>query len=143
MFAHVAAGDREAAIAAAGEAAAIGERLGDADLFALASHDQGILLIEHGRVADGLRLLDEAMVAVTAGELSPIVNGFVYCGVITGCQAAYEPRRAHEWTAALTRWCARAARHGQLHRDVPRAPGRDHAAARGVAGRAAGGAARR
>ena len=105
MFEHAAAGDQEAAIAAAAEAAAIGERFGDADLFALAAQDQGIMLIVRGEVAEGLALLDEAMVAVTAGELSPIVNGFVYCGVITGCQAAYEPRRAREWTAALTRWC--------------------------------------
>ena len=106
VFEHAAAGERDAAIAVAGEAAAIGERFGDPDLFALASHEQGLLLIRDGRVAEGLRLLDEAMVAVTTGELSPIVNGFVYCGVITGCQAAYEPRRAQEWTAALTRWCA-------------------------------------
>ena len=105
MFERAAAGDNEAAIATGADAAAIGERFGDADLFALAAQDQGILLIKQGRVVEGLALLDEAMVAVTAGELSPIVNGFVYCGVITGCQAAYEPRRAQEWTAALTRWC--------------------------------------
>ncbi len=107
MFEHEAAGDDEAAIVVAADAIAIGERFGDADLCALAAQDQGILLIKQGRVAEGLGLLDEAMVAVTAGELSPIVNGFVYCGVITGCQAAYEPRRAQEWTAALTRWCER------------------------------------
>jgi DNA-binding NarL/FixJ family response regulator len=105
MFEHRAAGDLDAAIAAAAEAAAFGERFGDADLFALAAEDQGTMLIVGGRVVEGLALLDEAMVAVTAGELSPMVNGFVYCGVITGCQAAYEPRRAREWTAALTRWC--------------------------------------
>ena len=105
MFERQAAGDYEAAIAAAAGAVAIGERFGDADLFALAAQAQGILLVKQGRVVEGLRLLDEAMVAVTAGELSPIVNGFVYCGVISGCQAAYEPRRAQEWTAALTSWC--------------------------------------
>jgi DNA-binding CsgD family transcriptional regulator len=105
MFEHRAAGDYDAAMAATAEAAAIGEHFGDADLFALATEDRGALLIAIGRIAEGLRLLDEAMVAVTAGELSPMVSGFVYCGVISGCQAAHEPRRATEWTAALTRWC--------------------------------------
>jgi DNA-binding CsgD family transcriptional regulator len=105
MFQCEAAGDYEAALVIAGEAASIGERFGDADLFALATQAQGILLVQQGRVGAGLGLLDEAMVAVTAGELSPIVSGLVYCGVIVGCQSAYEPRRAQQWTAALARWC--------------------------------------
>jgi DNA-binding CsgD family transcriptional regulator len=105
MLERAAAGDHDAAIAAGRAALDAGGRFGDADLFALAAQDLGMLLIRSGEVAEGLGLLDEAMVAVTAGELSPIVNGFVYCGAIAGCQAAYEPRRAQEWTAALTRWC--------------------------------------
>ena len=96
-----------AAAATAGEAAAIGERFGDPDLFALAAHEHGHILIRLGRIKEGLALLDEAMVAVTAGELSPIVAGIVYCGVILACQDAHEVRRAQEWTAALTRWCER------------------------------------
>src|SRR5918997_1138443 len=99
------AGDHGAAVAAGRAAVDAGERFGDTDLFALAAQDLGILLIRSGEVAEGLGLLDEAMVSVTAGELSPVVNGFVYCGAISGCQAAYEPRRAQQWTAALTRWC--------------------------------------
>ena len=105
MFRHEAAGDYAAAAATAAEATGFGERFDDADLFALAVQAQGIFLVEQGRVLEGLGLLDEAMVAVTAGELSPIVSGLVYCGVIMGCQEAYELRRAQEWTAALTRWC--------------------------------------
>ncbi|HEV2123885.1 MAG TPA: LuxR C-terminal-related transcriptional regulator, partial [Chloroflexota bacterium] len=105
MFEYEAAGDYEAAAVTAADAAGIGERFGDADLFALAVQSQGILLVRLGRVDEGLGLLDEAMVAVTTGELSSIVSGFVYCGVIMGCQETYELRRAQEWTAALTRWC--------------------------------------
>jgi ATP/maltotriose-dependent transcriptional regulator MalT len=104
MLRHEAIGDWEAAYAAAASAAEIAERFGDADLLALAVHEQGLILVNQGQVEEGLGLVDEAMVAVTAGELSPIVTGIVYCSVISGCQAVYELRRAQEWTAALTQW---------------------------------------
>jgi DNA-binding CsgD family transcriptional regulator len=107
VFEHEGRGDLEAAAAIAGEAAAIGRQHHDADLFALAAHEQGHVLIRLGRTTDGLRLLDETMVAVTAGELSPIVSGIVYCGVILACRDAHELRRAQEWTAALSAWCER------------------------------------
>jgi tetratricopeptide (TPR) repeat protein len=105
IFEHEAAGDLEAAAETAAAAAAIGERFGDRDLFGLSVQHQGVLLVRLGRVREGLGRLDEAMVGVVAGELSPIVSGLVYCGVIFGCREAHEPRRAQEWTAALTRWC--------------------------------------
>jgi DNA-binding CsgD family transcriptional regulator/tetratricopeptide (TPR) repeat protein len=104
-FQHEMSGDFEGAAETAAAAAEIGERFGDIDLFALAVHVQGTVLAKGGRVAEGLSLLDEAMVAVTAGEVSPVVSGIVYCGVILACEEVYELRRAHEWTAALTRWC--------------------------------------
>jgi len=106
MFQHGAAGDYAAAAAVAGEAVRIGERFGDRDLFALALLGQGDMLIKDGRVREGLALLDEGMVAVTAEELSPIVTGMVYCGVILACQEVYEVRRAREWTRALADWWA-------------------------------------
>jgi DNA-binding CsgD family transcriptional regulator/tetratricopeptide (TPR) repeat protein len=105
LLQHVAAGDAEAAYAAGAEAAEIGERFGNADLLALVVQEQGHALVRQGRVEEGLRLLDETMVAVIAGELSPIVTGLVYCNTIAFCQAVHEVRRAREWTAALTQWC--------------------------------------
>ncbi len=107
VFEHEANGELEAAAATAAQAAAIARRHGDSDLFALAAHEHGHVLIRLGRGKDCLRLLDEAMLAVTAGELSPIVSGIVYCGVILACRDAHELRRAQEWTAALSDWCGR------------------------------------
>jgi tetratricopeptide (TPR) repeat protein len=106
VFRHEAAGEFEAAAAVAGQAAAIGERHGDLDLFAIALHAQGHMLARAGHVSDGLALLDEAMVTVTASELSPFVVGLVYCGVILACQEIFEVGRAREWTLALTEWAA-------------------------------------
>jgi len=102
---HAIAGEHEAAHAAAANAAAIGDRFDDHDLLALAVMEQGHARVRQGRIEEGLRLVDETMVAVTAGELSPIVAGIVYCNTIAFCRDVYELGRAREWTAALTRWC--------------------------------------
>jgi DNA-binding CsgD family transcriptional regulator len=88
------------------EAAAIGDRFGDADLASLARQGQGRSLIRLGETARGTALLDEAMVAVTAGEVSAAIAGTVYCSVISACFERYDVRRAQEWTDALSRWCA-------------------------------------
>jgi DNA-binding CsgD family transcriptional regulator/tetratricopeptide (TPR) repeat protein len=98
-------GDHEAAYAAASDAAAIGERCGDRDLIACARHQQGRIRLQEGQVEAGLALLDETMVMVTAGELSPLVTGLMYCSVIKACQQVYALDRTLEWTAALTQWC--------------------------------------
>ena len=98
-------GDLEVAFAAAGEAAAIGERCSDADLVACARHQQGRIRLQQGQVDAGLALLDETMLAVTSGRLSPLVTGLMYCSVIDACQRVYAIDRSREWTAALTQWC--------------------------------------
>ena len=104
VFQHEAAGDFEQAAAVAHEAAALGERFGDSDLFALALHAEGHMLVKAGRVREGLALLDESMVVVTTQELWPFVVGIVYCGVILACSDAFEVARARQWTQALNEW---------------------------------------
>lgn len=99
-------GDYLASRAAFSRAEAIGASFADTDLVTIARQAEGRALLRMGSTAEGLALLDEAMVAVTAGEVSPIPAGIVYCSVIEACQEMLDVRRAKEWTAALTAWCA-------------------------------------
>jgi DNA-binding CsgD family transcriptional regulator/tetratricopeptide (TPR) repeat protein len=100
------ANDPTSAAAIFAEAAAIGDRFGDATLASLARQGHGRALLRLGEIATGTALLDEAMVAVTAGDVSPAVAGTIYCSVISGCVEIFDLRRAQEWTDALNRWCA-------------------------------------
>jgi DNA-binding CsgD family transcriptional regulator len=88
------------------QAHAIGRRFGDRDLIALGGLGVGLCRVYSGDVQDGLAHLDEVMTAIEAREVSPNVAGIVYCGVIDACQDVFDVRRAHEWTVAMTRWCA-------------------------------------
>ena len=101
------AGDPETAYTGFEEVAGIAERFRDPDLIALARLGQGQARVAAGDAARGLALLDEAMVEVTSGEVSPIAAGIVYCAVILACRDIFDVRRAQEWTAVLSRWCAR------------------------------------
>ncbi|MEV8532699.1 LuxR C-terminal-related transcriptional regulator [Streptomyces sp. NPDC051211] len=80
-------------------------RFGDPDLENFALIGVGESLVQLGDTAGGVRLLDEAMVAVTAGEVSPVITGLAYCAVITACHELFDVRRASEWTDGLSAWC--------------------------------------
>ncbi|HEU0036569.1 MAG TPA: LuxR C-terminal-related transcriptional regulator [Kofleriaceae bacterium] len=101
------AGDPTRARAMAAAAAEIGARLHDPDLAVCARHVEARSLLALEDLDGGLGLLDEVMIAVIGGELSPIMTGLVYCSVIDACQDRYEVARAREWTIALAAWCAK------------------------------------
>ena len=70
-------GDYAAAQVTAARAAEYGRRFGDQDVVVMALSIQGRSLLAEGRVREGLVALDEAMVAVVAGEVSTAVRSRV------------------------------------------------------------------
>ncbi len=99
-------GDLARAAELADEMADIADRVGDPDLQAFGLLFRGQAALASEQVGRGVKLLDEAMVAVTTAEVSPMTTGIVYCAVIEACMDLGDLRRATEWTEALERWCA-------------------------------------
>ncbi|HYI58590.1 MAG TPA: LuxR C-terminal-related transcriptional regulator [Microlunatus sp.] len=99
-------GAAEDAFATFAEVAQLGRRHGEPDLVAIGELGQGQADVVLGRVRQAMGRLDEAMLAVTSGEVSTEAAGIVYCAVIGECEAAFDLVRARQWTSALDHWCA-------------------------------------
>jgi DNA-binding NarL/FixJ family response regulator len=98
--------DLDAARAGARRMQDLGRRFGDDTLVALGIFFEGRVLVKQGRVSDGLALLDEAMLSALSDRLQPMWTGAIYCGLLDACHELVDLRRAHEWTAATSRWCS-------------------------------------
>ena len=99
-------GDQAAVVATAGRVRDIGRRHRDPNLVAAGDLFEGRALVRQGRVAEGMALLDEAMLAVLSGELRPEYAGNVYCHLMAAFHELADVRRAAEWTEATSRWLA-------------------------------------
>ncbi len=104
-FVQMWGGDPEGALTVFAEGMASGQRFDDADLVTMSGLGQGMCLLVQGKSSAGLALLDEVMVGVTSGEVSPMYAGIAYCTMIAGCSEVFDLQRARQWTTALTRWC--------------------------------------
>ena len=88
-------------------ALAIARRFGDADLEFDALALLGETYVASGRVAEGMKLLDEAMAAVSGGEVvAHGAVGEIYCRLLSACEYATDVRRAEEWMALIDRYVA-------------------------------------
>ena len=97
-------GSPEAALAHADQAFEIARRVGDLELGTLALQDRGRALVALGQLQEGMALIDEAMTAVTAGELTPRTTGRAYCNMMSTCERLGDLGRMAEWHDAADRW---------------------------------------
>lgn len=114
-----AAGEFEDAVTHSERAVELGRATGNPDLTAMALQAKGRALVACGRLDGGITALDEAMIAVVNGELTPLFTGWVYCNALSTCHDLADLRRAIEWSDSAMRWCDDL-RDGQLYPGICR-----------------------
>jgi DNA-binding NarL/FixJ family response regulator len=87
------------------QAGAIGTTHRDRELVTLARIGEGRMLVYLGALAQGMALLDEAMISIEAREISPMAVGDAYCTVIDACAELFDVSRCRAWTESFSRWC--------------------------------------
>jgi tetratricopeptide (TPR) repeat protein len=98
------AGQPAEAVDAARRVQELGRRIDAPDLVAMGLNGEGRALIRSGHPADGLAVLDEAMVSVLDGRLSPFMSGTLYCHTIAACHEVADLRRMARWTDLAEGW---------------------------------------
>ena len=82
--------------------------LGSVDVEMMGIALEGHILIKEGRVAAGMRCLDEAMAAALGGEMSDLVAvRNTCCSMIYACEAVADYDRASQWCARVREFCRR------------------------------------
>ena len=85
----------------------IARRFGDSDLEFSAVALLGNVYVASGRIAEGMTLLDEALAAVTGGDVVGIPSiGEIYCRMLSACERAADVRRATQWMTVAERFVA-------------------------------------
>jgi DNA-binding CsgD family transcriptional regulator len=88
-------------------ALAIAKRFGDTDLEFEAIALMGECRVATGRVAEGMKLLDQALAAATGGEVvSHGAVGEICCRLLSACEHATDVRRAEQWMDVIQRTVA-------------------------------------
>jgi hypothetical protein len=90
------------------QALEIGRADGNAELELLAMTAIGGALVQQGRTAEGLAVLDEAMAAALAGECSdPLTVAHTSCMTMLVCSSHFDIERATQWVQGMNRFIER------------------------------------
>jgi ATP/maltotriose-dependent transcriptional regulator MalT len=106
-FALLEDGDPDRALALASEAVRISRSCDHVGYETMGAALGGFALVASGRVAQGMRQLDEVNAAVLGGEVrDPIAIALAGCYLVAACERVRDSRRATQWCRRLKSFCS-------------------------------------